>query len=98
MGSLNRRILRVNFQNIGSRFVERFFHRVLQGEGRRRATTAGTMQLKPYDPVAHADQFAVSAMRLEVRPDRLETTDNPGFDVIRMEGVEQEHAGDEVVF
>src|SRR5271163_3029078 len=43
MRRLNRRVLRDNFKNVGSRFVESFFHRVLQGEGRGRATTAGTM-------------------------------------------------------
>ena len=98
MGRLNRRILRDNFKNVGSRFVERFFHRVLQGERRGRATTAGTVQLKPNDAIAHADQLAISAMRLKVRPDRLETADNPGFNIVGMEGMQQEHAGDEVVF
>src|ERR1700722_3650614 len=98
MGRLNRRILRDNFKNVGSRFVERFFHRVLQGEGRGGATTAGTMQLKPNDAIAHADQLAVSTMRLKVRPDRFDPADNPGFNIVRMEGMQQEHAGDEVVF
>jgi hypothetical protein len=36
-------------------------------------------------------------MRFKVRPDRLETADDPGFDVVRVQGVEQKHAGDKVV-
>src|ERR1700677_3483327 len=38
-------ILRDNFKNVGSRLVKCFFHRGLQGQGRRWTTAAGTMQL-----------------------------------------------------
>ena len=76
---LSRRILRDNFQNVGSGFVQRLFHCGLQGEGRRRTTAAGTVQLEPNDAITHADQLAVSAMRLEIGPDGLETRAPPWF-------------------
>src|ERR1700733_27867 len=67
MRRLSRRILRNNFKNVRSCFVKSFFHRVLQGEGRGRATAAGAMQLEANDPIAHAAQLAVAAMRFNVR-------------------------------
>src|SRR6202044_2777257 len=72
-------ILRDNFQNIGSGFVQSLFHCGLERERRRRTTAAGTMQLEPNDAVPHADQLAVSTMRLEIGSDGIETAHHPGF-------------------
>src|ERR1700722_16446495 len=58
-GGLGGGILRDNLENVRSSFVERFFHRGLQGEGRRWATAAGTVQLEPDNPIPHTDQLAV---------------------------------------
>ena len=94
---LSRRILRDNFKDVRSSFVQRLFHRVLQGEGRGRTAAACPVQFKPNDAITHADQLAVSAMRLEIGPHRLKTADHPGFYIVGMERVQQEHAGYKVV-
>ena len=55
------------------------------------------MQLEPDDAIAHADQFAISAMRLQIGSHCFYTAQHPRLYVIRMERVQQKHARYQIV-
>ena len=94
---LSRRIFRDDLKNVGSSVVQRFLHSILQRERRGRTTAAGAVQLQPNDAVAHADQIAIAAMRLEIGPNGLQAAQHPGFYVVGMKRVEQKHAGHKII-
>ncbi len=79
------------------RRFDRSFDGELEGDGGGRAAVAAAEQSELDDVVTDREQFDVAAMGAEIRPDVVQRLLDAGGDVVRMQVVHQQQAGDEVV-